>query len=152
MKIGYKELLDKAMAEVETISVDKAKELHSDETAQFVDLRDIRELKMEGKVPGSYHMPRGMIEFWIDISSQYLIRTVSLYFIASQVGFPPWQPRRHKAWVCRMSVTLMVDSMHGSRLTVRSKIRIEVNFFEIYPGSESSMQLGWDDTNLRMKL
>lgn len=71
MKIGYKELLDKAMAEVETISVDKAKELHSDETAQFVDLRDIRELKMEGKVPGSYHMPRGMLEFWIDPESPY---------------------------------------------------------------------------------
>ena len=71
MKIGYKELLDKAMAEVETISVDKAQELHSGETAQFVDLRDIRELKMEGKVPGSYHMPRGMLEFWIDPESPY---------------------------------------------------------------------------------
>jgi len=36
-----------------------------------VDLRDIRELEREGKIPGSYHMPRSMLEFWIDPDSPY---------------------------------------------------------------------------------
>ena len=71
MKIGYKQLLEKAMSEVDTISVDEAIELHSSGQAQFVDLRDIRELQHEGKVPGTFHMPRGMLEFWIDPDSPY---------------------------------------------------------------------------------
>jgi rhodanese-related sulfurtransferase len=37
----------------------------------FVDLRDIRELKREGRVPGAFHCPRGMLEFWIDPASPY---------------------------------------------------------------------------------
>ncbi len=71
MKIGYRELLDRAMAEVETLSVEDAIALHQRGEVQFVDLRDIRELKMEGKVPGTFHMPRGMLEFWIDPDSPY---------------------------------------------------------------------------------
>lgn len=71
MKVGYKQLLDKAMAEVDTISVAQALELHGTEQVQFIDLRDIRELQFEGKVPTSFHMPRGMLEFWIDPDSPY---------------------------------------------------------------------------------
>ncbi len=71
MKVGYKQLLDKAMAEVDTISVDEAVKLHDSEQTQFIDLRDIRELQHEGKVPTSFHMPRGMLEFWIDPDSPY---------------------------------------------------------------------------------
>jgi rhodanese-related sulfurtransferase len=37
----------------------------------FVDLRDIRELDREGRVPGAFHCPRGMLEFWIDPVSKY---------------------------------------------------------------------------------
>ncbi len=37
----------------------------------LVDIRDIREIKREGKIPGSFHIPRGMLEFWIDPASQY---------------------------------------------------------------------------------
>ena len=71
MKIGYKELLANAMAEVETISVADAKAMHDSDSAQFIDLRDIRELKQEGKIPSTFHMPRGMLEFWIDPESPY---------------------------------------------------------------------------------
>ena len=45
MKIGYKQLLDEAMSEVETLSVEDAIALHEKGEAQFVDLRDIRELR-----------------------------------------------------------------------------------------------------------
>jgi len=71
MKIGYKQLLEEAMAQVETISVSDAASLHQDKQAQFVDLRDIRELKSEGKIPDAFHAPRGMLEFWIDPDSPY---------------------------------------------------------------------------------
>ena len=37
----------------------------------FVDLRDVRELWREGLIPGAYHCPRGMLEFWIDPDSIY---------------------------------------------------------------------------------
>ena len=71
MKIGYKQLLDEANSRIETLSADQSVELHGQKNVQFVDLRDIRELKAEGKVSGAYHMPRGMMEFWIDPDSPY---------------------------------------------------------------------------------
>jgi rhodanese-related sulfurtransferase len=37
----------------------------------LVDLRDIRELQREGRVPGAFHCPRGMLEFWVDPESKY---------------------------------------------------------------------------------
>ena len=39
--------------------------------ALLVDLRDVREVRREGKIPGSYHVPRGMLEFWVDPDSPY---------------------------------------------------------------------------------
>jgi rhodanese-related sulfurtransferase len=68
---GYKALLAKANAKIETLSVsDAAKELGKDSVV-FVDLRDPRELEREGKMPGAFHCPRGMLEFWIDPESPY---------------------------------------------------------------------------------
>ena len=37
----------------------------------LIDLRDIRELKRDGRIPGSVHVPRGMLEFWVDPTSPY---------------------------------------------------------------------------------
>ncbi len=42
-----------------------------DESVVIVDIRDVRELQREGKIPGSFHCPRGMLEFWIDPASPY---------------------------------------------------------------------------------
>ncbi|MDG1708736.1 MAG: rhodanese-like domain-containing protein [Emcibacteraceae bacterium] len=66
-----KELVAEANAEIETISVDQARLALDDPNTTFVDLRDIRELTAEGTIPGAYHMPRGMIEFWADPESPY---------------------------------------------------------------------------------
>jgi rhodanese-related sulfurtransferase len=68
---GYKSLLDEANAAVETLDVDAAKKLLDDDTVVMVDLRDPRELEREGKIPGAFHCPRGMLEFWIDPESPY---------------------------------------------------------------------------------
>jgi len=70
VKTGYKEMVARAEAEVETLSVDEART--AQETgALLVDLRDVRELEREGKIPHSYHVPRGMLEFWFDPESPY---------------------------------------------------------------------------------
>lgn len=71
LKVGYQELVEKAEAEIETMSArDVIARMH-DPDVVIVDLRDIRELEREGKIPGSYHMPRSMLEFWIDPDSPY---------------------------------------------------------------------------------
>ncbi|MEB0138939.1 MULTISPECIES: rhodanese-like domain-containing protein [unclassified Undibacterium] len=71
MKKGYQQLVDEAMAEITTYSVAEAQARLSDPTVQFIDVRDIRELEREGVIPGAFHAPRGMIEFWVDPASPY---------------------------------------------------------------------------------
>ena len=68
---GYKALLDEANAAIETLSVEQAIAAHGAEEVIFVDLRDPRELEREGRLPGAFHCPRGMLEFWIDPESPY---------------------------------------------------------------------------------
>lgn len=68
---GYRQLLDEANAQIETIDVAMAKDLHAAGEVLFVDLRDPRELEREGRLPGAFHCPRGMLEFWIDPESPY---------------------------------------------------------------------------------
>jgi rhodanese-related sulfurtransferase len=65
------ELVAAAEREIETLATDQAVALHGREDVVFVDLRDIRELDREGRVPGAFHCPRGMLEFWIDPESDY---------------------------------------------------------------------------------
>ncbi len=71
MSIGYKELVADAESRITTISAADALKFASSPDAVFVDLRDVRELKREGKIPGAFHCPRGLLEFWIDPESQY---------------------------------------------------------------------------------
>ena len=71
MKKGYKALVDEAMTQVKTYSVEEAKAKLDDPNVQFVDVRDVRELEREGVIPGAYPAPRGMIEFWVDPDSPY---------------------------------------------------------------------------------
>ncbi len=71
MKKGIKQLVAEAEAEIESLSVDQAKALANDPRVTLVDLRDIRELERDGVIPGAYHAPRGMLEFWVDPESPY---------------------------------------------------------------------------------
>jgi len=67
---GYKTLVDRAMAEVVTYSVDDIKaRLGQDPTLVLVDIRDIRELNADGTAVGALHAPRGMLEIWVDTES-----------------------------------------------------------------------------------
>ncbi|MEZ5591086.1 MAG: rhodanese-like domain-containing protein [Gammaproteobacteria bacterium] len=69
MKIS--ELISQAEAEIETLSVDQVSALLNDDDTVIVDLRDVRELWREGKIPGALHAPRGMLEFWVAPDSPY---------------------------------------------------------------------------------
>lgn len=60
-----------AEREIETMPVAEAIKLHGRDDVTFVDIRDIRELSREGRVPGAFHCPRGMLEFWLDPASKY---------------------------------------------------------------------------------
>ena len=71
VKVSMQEMVDQAYAEIETIDVAQAAKLLGNEDVVFVDIRDIRELDREGRIPGAFHMPRGMAEFWIDPGSKY---------------------------------------------------------------------------------
>ena len=68
---GYKALVEAAEREIETLAVEDALKLAGRDDTVLVDIRDIRELQREGKVPGAFHCPRGMLEFWIDPESPY---------------------------------------------------------------------------------
>ncbi len=69
--IGIKQLCDEANKVIETVTVEQAIELHKEDNVVIIDIRDVRELGREGRIPGSYHCPRGMVEFWIDPDSPY---------------------------------------------------------------------------------
>ena len=71
MKRTAKSMVDEAMADITTYSVEQARELHGRDDVQFIDIRDVRELEREGVIPGAFHAPRGMLEFWVDPESPY---------------------------------------------------------------------------------
>ena len=68
---GYQQLLDEARKEIVEIPAAEAIGLLDDPAVVIVDIRDPRELRAEGRIPGSVHAPRGMLEFWIDPASPY---------------------------------------------------------------------------------
>ena len=65
------ELVNKALKEIKTISPDEAYKLNEEDNSNLIDIRDVRELQKEGKVEGATHIPRGMLEFWLDPGSAY---------------------------------------------------------------------------------
>ena len=71
MKKTSKALVEEAMSQVTTYTVEQARALHAHPGVQFVDVRDVRELEHEGVIPGAIHAPRGMLEFWVDPASPY---------------------------------------------------------------------------------
>ncbi len=68
---SVKQLVEDAKKAIEEISAEEAMEIHDDMDVVVVDIRDVRELQRDGKIPGSFHCPRGMLEFWIDPESPY---------------------------------------------------------------------------------
>lgn len=68
---GVKSLVEEAESTVTTLSPEQVNEKSQEQGVLLVDLRDIRELQRDGRIPGAMHVPRGMLEFWIDPESPY---------------------------------------------------------------------------------
>ena len=64
-------LVTEALKEIKTISTDEAFEKFNKSECNLIDIRDVRELEREGRIENSKHMPRGMLEFWLDPKSPY---------------------------------------------------------------------------------
>ena len=64
-------LVEEALKEINTISPEDALKKINDNKCNLIDIRDIRELQNSGKVENSLHIPRGMLEFWMDPNSAY---------------------------------------------------------------------------------
>ena len=71
IKVGHKQLMAEAEAEVSHVSAAEAINLMDSDDVVIVDIRDVREIQREGRIPGSVHAPRGMLEFWVDPESPY---------------------------------------------------------------------------------
>jgi rhodanese-related sulfurtransferase len=68
---SVKSMVDAAKREIEEIPAAEAVKLAGRDDVVLVDIRDVRELARDGKVPGAFHVPRGMLEFWLDPESPY---------------------------------------------------------------------------------
>jgi len=64
-------MVAEANEQVRIISVEEAKAMVGSDDVTFVDVRDVREIAKSGRIPGARHVPRGMLEFWIDPASPY---------------------------------------------------------------------------------
>ena len=59
-------LVEEALKQIKTISTDEAHKMLSENQCNLIDIRDVRELEKEGRVENANHIPRGMLEFWLD--------------------------------------------------------------------------------------
>tara|TARA_B100000963_G_scaffold249435_1_gene218441 strand:+ start:1347 stop:1736 length:390 start_codon:yes stop_codon:yes gene_type:complete len=64
-------LVSEALKEIKTITPDQAFEMFKENQCNLIDIRDVRELQKDGQVDGAKHIPRGMLEFWLDPESAY---------------------------------------------------------------------------------
>ncbi|WP_293450397.1 rhodanese-like domain-containing protein [Planktotalea sp.] len=71
LKTTAAEMVAKARSGIREIETPDLIEMVGDENVVIVDIRDVRERQRGGFIPGSFHAPRGMIEFWIDPASPY---------------------------------------------------------------------------------
>jgi rhodanese-related sulfurtransferase len=69
--LGYKALMAEAERQVAQVSAGEAMAMLGTPDVVIVDIRDPREIEREGRIPGSFHAPRGMLEFWVDPESPY---------------------------------------------------------------------------------
>jgi rhodanese-related sulfurtransferase len=71
LKKGIKKLIEEAERRSAAIDAETAQKRMGDPDTVFVDIRDVRELERDGMIPGAFHAPRGMLEFWVDPESPY---------------------------------------------------------------------------------
>lgn len=66
-----REMVNDAKSRIDNLSIEEVEAERREGKALLIDVRDVRELWREGKIPGARHVPRGMLEFWADPESEY---------------------------------------------------------------------------------
>ena len=95
MKIkSHKQLVEEASLEIKTLTAEEVKVIWDTNTI-LIDIRDIRELWREGTISNAKHIPRGMLEFWLDPTSHYYKEEFAVdkkkYYFALKACVPPLQ-------------------------------------------------------------
>tara|TARA_B100000963_G_scaffold326460_1_gene313509 strand:+ start:5201 stop:5599 length:399 start_codon:yes stop_codon:yes gene_type:complete len=84
-------LVEEANKNIETLSPSEVKNLYDQKEITLIDVRDIRELWKEGTIKNSIHIPRGMLEFWLDPESSYFkankIKNIKKMVLFCALGF-----------------------------------------------------------------
>ena len=117
------DMVKAAEREVETLDVAEAIKLHGRDDVVFVDLRDIRELGRDGRLPGAFHCPRGMSGSIrrASITRRNSRRTSPSFSSVPQGRAPRSPPRLRNAWACARSRISAAASALGRRLVARSR-------------------------------
>jgi len=68
---SVEDLVAEAASKIRTLSIGEARDMLGRDDVLFIDVRDVRELAESGRIPGARHVPRGLLEFWIDPKSPY---------------------------------------------------------------------------------
>lgn len=71
LNMGVMDLVERARSRIDEVEVGDAIAMREQEDVLVVDIRDVRERQRDGYIPGSFHCPRGMAEFWADPASPY---------------------------------------------------------------------------------
>ena len=71
LKNSVLDLVESAKKQINNLDPSDALKIHGDKTNLFIDVRDIREIQKSGRILGAKHVPRCMLEFWIDPKSPY---------------------------------------------------------------------------------
>ncbi len=71
LKNSVLDLVESAKKQINNLDPSDALKIHGDKTNLFIDIRDIREIQKSGRILGAKHVPRCMLEFWIDPRSPY---------------------------------------------------------------------------------
>jgi rhodanese-related sulfurtransferase len=123
--LHVEEMVATAEREVETLPVMDAISLHGSGDVTFVDLRDIRELNRGGRIPGAFHCPRGMLEFWLDPASKYHKPAFAAdrKFVFFCAGGARSALRQRSVWDCNRSPISAAVSARGARPAGRSSCR-----------------------------
>ena len=121
------ELVEEAERHITCLSVDEVKAVFQDDSVTLIDARDIREIWREGRIPGAYHMPRGMTEFWVDQTSPlrqrnfHVRKTSVLSSIATKDGAPRLQGKRPRMSGLRMWPICAAGSPLGQTQVTRAE-------------------------------
>ena len=92
MKIKSSQILvEEAKKSIKNFNADEVKQLVDKNEISLIDIRDIRELWKEGTIENARHIPRGMLEFWLDQESSYYkankIKDVKKMVLFCALGF-----------------------------------------------------------------